>query len=54
MEAWVNHPAMKGGILPSGLKVKRRAPGIYRKLKTRLGASKDPLHVMDWVDLRAT
>ncbi|MCG8654862.1 L-serine ammonia-lyase [Yimella sp. NH-Cas1] len=40
------------GVLPGGLKVPRRAPGLYRDL-TADGARMDPLHVMDWVNLYA-
>jgi L-serine dehydratase len=39
------------GVLPGGLRVPRRAPGLYRDLSTRGDA--DPLHVMDWVNLYA-
>ena len=53
MEACVKRGCEKEGILPGGLKVKRRAPAIFRKLKTELGTTNDPLHVMDWVDLYA-
>ena len=39
------------GVLPGGLNVKRRAPGLFRKLDS---ASKDdPLAVMDWVNVYA-
>jgi L-serine dehydratase len=36
------------GILPGGLKVRRRAPGLYKKLS--LQVSNDPLAPMDWVN----
>lgn len=39
------------GILPGGLKVKRRAPSLYRRLSVE--KSSDPLQVMDWVNLFA-
>ena len=39
------------GILPGGLNVRRRAPRLYRKLAE--GGSKDPLAVMDWVNVFA-
>ncbi len=39
------------GILPGGLKVRRRAPELYRKLSAGLKeASADPLGGLDWVD----
>ena len=41
------------GILPGGLKVKRRAAHIYRKLKNDDKNNSDPLKVMDWVNLYA-
>ncbi len=40
------------GILPGGLKIKRRAPLYFRKLQAENGAS-DPFEVMDWVNLYA-
>jgi L-serine dehydratase len=39
------------GILPGGLKVKRRAPALYNRLCAE--KSSDPLQVMDWVNLFA-
>ncbi|WP_438863138.1 L-serine ammonia-lyase [Neptunicella sp.] len=39
------------GILPGGLKVSRRAPGLYRRLQNEKNA--DPMVVMDWVNLFA-
>jgi len=41
------------GILPGGLKVKRRAAGLYRRLKSDVQSNSDPLKVMDWVNLYA-
>ena len=42
------------GILPGGLKVKRRAPEIHAKLLARQErALSDPLSVIDWVNLWA-
>ncbi|MCD0451642.1 L-serine ammonia-lyase [Actinocorallia sp. API 0066] len=42
------------GVLPGGLKVPRRAPALYRELTRRDGEpGRDPLHVMDWVNLYA-
>ena len=44
----------QGGILPGGLKVKRRAPDIRAKLIARQErALSDPLSVIDWVNLWA-
>ncbi len=41
------------GILPGGLKVKRRAANLYRKLSSSNDQPIDPLSVMDWVNLFA-
>ena len=40
------------GVLKGGLKLKRRAPSLYRKLKNQNG-NNDPLCAMDWVNLYA-
>lgn len=39
------------GVLPGGLRVPRRAPGLFRELSNQ--GFDDPLHVMDWVNLYA-
>ena len=52
MEECIKRGCNREGILPGGLKVKRRAPGIYRKLKSESNKS-DTLTTMDWVDLYA-
>jgi L-serine dehydratase len=44
---WTNE-----GTLPGGLKVRRRAPELYRRLCNEQFAT-DPLRIMDWVDLFA-
>ncbi|MXG91022.1 L-serine ammonia-lyase [Nocardioides flavescens] len=41
----------RDGVLPGGLKVRRRAPQLFRDLTAR--GVEDPLHVMDWVNLYA-
>ncbi|MGE8388075.1 MAG: L-serine ammonia-lyase [Pseudomonas sp.] len=42
------------GILPGGLKVKRRAPALYRQLSQHPEANlRDALSVLDWVNLYA-
>jgi L-serine dehydratase len=42
------------GIMPGGLKVKRRAPALYRQLSNNPEASlRDALSVLDWVNLYA-
>jgi L-serine dehydratase len=52
MEDCIKRGCNREGVLPGGLKVKRRAPGIYRKLKSESNKS-DTLSTMDWVDLYA-
>ncbi|MGX6606612.1 L-serine ammonia-lyase [Micromonosporaceae bacterium Da 78-11] len=39
------------GVLPGGLRVRRRAPALWRDLTD--GPTTDPLHVLDWVNLYA-
>ena len=42
------------GVLPGGLKLKRRAPQLHRQLQAKPEASlSDPLTVLDWVTLYA-
>ncbi|MEU8343512.1 L-serine ammonia-lyase [Actinomadura meyerae] len=51
MRACVDRGRTREGLLPGGLKVRRRAPQLYRQLSTEEPA--DPLHAMDWVTLFA-
>ena len=54
MAACIDRGIAAGGILPGGLNVHRRAPGIYRQLIERQErALSDPLTVIDWVNLWA-
>ncbi|ALP41204.1 L-serine ammonia-lyase [Aeromonas schubertii] len=53
MRACVTRGCKSEGILPGGLKVKRRAPALFRQLTSEAGFNKDPLMVMEWVDLFA-
>jgi len=54
MERCIDRGIAQGGILPGGLKVKRRAPGLYRLLLERAERMlSDPLTVIDWVNLWA-
>jgi L-serine dehydratase len=48
MEDCVNRGLQTEGILPGGLKVRRRAPSLARKLAARNG--NDPLAPIDWVN----
>jgi L-serine dehydratase len=44
----------EGGVLPGGLRVARRAPQMFQDLSARPEAAmKDPLTVLDWVNLYA-
>jgi L-serine dehydratase len=52
MQACVKRGCEREGILPGGLKVKRRAAAIHRKLKGDMRGA-DPLLAMDWVNLYA-
>ena len=52
MQACVRRGCEHEGILPGGLKVKRRAPALHRKLKSD-ARTNDPLVALDWVDLWA-
>ena len=54
MAACIDRGISIGGILPGGLGVKRRAPGILKQLVERQErALADPLTVIDWVNLWA-
>jgi L-serine dehydratase len=51
MTACVERGFQRQGVLPGGLKVPRRAPGLFRELSGP--STQDPLQVMDWVNLYA-
>lgn len=54
MQDCVNRGCTHEGILPGGLKVKRRAPALYRSLnQPQTAAPPDPLGILDWVNLFA-
>ena len=54
MQDCVSAGCRNEGILPGGLKVKRRAPALYRQLCSNPEASlRDALSVLDWVNLYA-
>jgi L-serine dehydratase len=53
MHACIKRGCEREGILPGGLKVKRRAAAIFRKLKSDPRGDADPLVIMDWVNLFA-
>ncbi|MEW4561081.1 L-serine ammonia-lyase [Bremerella sp. JC770] len=54
MQACVDRGCRNEGILPGGLNVRRRAPSLYQTLCSRPEANmRDPLNILDWVDLYA-
>jgi L-serine dehydratase len=54
MQLCVERGCRQEGVLPGGLKVPRRAPALYQELTFRPEeALKDPLTVLDWVNLYA-
>ncbi len=53
MEGCVKRGTEREGILPGGLKVKRRACALHRRLKSDPAGHSDPLVIMDWVNLFA-
>ncbi len=54
MQACVRRGCQVDGILPGGMKVKRRAADLYQKLSNNPEAAlRDPLSIMDWVNLYA-
>jgi L-serine dehydratase len=54
MQACVARGIREGGILPGGLKIHRRAPAMAADLRNRPEAAlRDPLSVLDWVNLYA-
>jgi L-serine dehydratase len=48
MQECVARGCAAGGVLPGGLKVRRRAPGMRETLE-RAGAAADPLQAMEWI-----
>ncbi|TVO73602.1 L-serine ammonia-lyase [Sedimenticola selenatireducens] len=53
MQECVTRGCHTEGILPGGMKVKRRAAGLYRKLKAESERGASPLSAMDWTNLYA-
>ena len=54
MQACVARGIREEGTLPGGLHVSRRAPSLYKELSSRPEAAmRDPLTVLDWVNLYA-
>ncbi len=53
MDACVKRGCEREGILPGGLRVKRRAAALHRRMKSNPSGGSDPLVIMDWVNLFA-
>jgi L-serine dehydratase len=53
MQQCVERGCVTEGVLPGGLKVKRRAPRLFRQLSSEGEQSNVPLGTMDWVNLFA-
>jgi len=54
MQACVERGLRTDGVLPGGFKVRRRAPDLHRQLcRNPEAALRDPLQVLDWVNLYA-
>ncbi|RLV59719.1 L-serine ammonia-lyase [Parashewanella curva] len=53
MKTCIERGYQKEGLLPGGLKLRRRAPALYRQLKAESKTCNDPLKAVDWVDLFA-
>jgi L-serine dehydratase len=54
MQACVERGVRTDGVLPGGFKVRRRAADLYRQLCANPEAAlRDPLQVLDWVNLYA-
>lgn len=51
MRSCIKRGCEREGILPGGLRVKRRAAALYRALKAEQGG--DPMNALDWVNLWA-
>ena len=52
MRECIDNGTSTEGVLPGGLRVRRRAPELYRRLRAE-GSSEDPLRGMDWLTLYA-
>ncbi|MBX7112825.1 MAG: L-serine ammonia-lyase [Myxococcaceae bacterium] len=53
MEACIRRGCEREGVLPGGLKVKRRAASLHQKLLADPRGKEDPLVIIDWVNLYA-
>ncbi|MEK6239053.1 MAG: L-serine ammonia-lyase, partial [Planctomycetales bacterium] len=54
MQECVRRGCREEGVLPGGLNVQRRAPGLFKALNDRTDSTaRDPMSVLDWVNLYA-
>ena len=53
MKTCIDRGCQREGILPGGLKVRRRAAAMYRQLRSEDTNEAQPLGAMDWVNLYA-
>jgi len=54
MHGCIKRGYTSSGVLPGGLNVNRRAPSLYRELsQSSESADRDPLKIIDWVNLYA-
>ncbi len=53
MQTCIERGCNSPGILPGGLKVKRRAPDLFANLNSEDPDHRDHLHILDWVNLYA-
>jgi L-serine dehydratase len=53
MDACIERGCQREGVLPGGMKVKRRAAALYRQLRCELASDTHSLGAMDWVNLYA-
>jgi len=53
MKMCIERGCHREGILPGGMKVKRRAAGLYKQLRSEEVERGQPLGAMDWVNLYA-
>lgn len=53
MTSCIAHGLNNEGVLPGGLNIPRRAPALQARLKSSEKMSKDPMRIVDWVNMIA-
>ena len=53
MQTCVERGCHREGILPGGMKIKRRAAGMYRKLRAERNEAGTAMAAIDWTNLYA-